>query len=131
MNPNLNPLPYRSLVLSAVMGVALQLSFRCSAVSILSGPTFTKSTNAPLAGTLRLTTDVPARVSVSISDGDEPWTRDFHNYGTNLAVPLYGFKAGRSNSISVTVRDINGNSAAGSTPVAFVTDPLPADVPVI
>lgn len=122
---------YRLLVLSAVFGVALQLSHRTSAVSILSGPTFTKSTNAPLAGTLRLTTDVPARVSVSINDGGEPWSHDFHNYDTNLAVPLFGFKPARNSAISVVVRDLSGNVATNDGPLIFVTDPLPADFPVI
>ena len=116
MKQNLNCLSYRSLVFSAVFGVALQLSFPAPAVSILSGPTFSKATNAPLAGTLRLTTDVPARVSVFINDGGESWEHDFHTYGTNLAVPLFGFKPARSNSVSVVVRDMAGNARSTFTP---------------
>ena len=110
-------LTHRLLVLSAVLAVALQLSPPASAVSILSGPTFTKATNAPLAGTLRLTTDVPARVSVFINDGGESWEHDFHTYATNLAVPMFGFKAARSNIMSVVVRDIAGNTGTKEIPV--------------
>jgi arylsulfate sulfotransferase len=121
----------RLLVLCAFCGLVLQFPGPASAVTILSGPTFTKSTNAPLAGTLRLSTDVPSRVSVFINDGGESWGRDFHTYGTNLAVPLYGFKAARSNAISVVVRDMAGNVGPNVPPAIFISDPLPADFPVI
>jgi len=41
---------------------------------------------------------------------------------------LLGFKPGRTNTITVTVRDRYGNTAKAS-PLTFITDPLPDDFP--
>ncbi len=113
------------------LAVALSAPLVASGVTILSAPAFTPAPSAPLAGTLFLTTDVPSRVSVSVNDGLETWERDFFDYGTNHAVPLYGFKAGLSNSITVTVWDKFRNTFTAPAPLLFVTDPLPATFPTI
>lgn len=101
------------------------------AVTIVTGPTFTGAPNAPLAGTLRLTTDVAARVSVAVNDGVSTWERHFFDYRTNHSVPLFGFKPGRTNRITVTVWDRLRNQFANESPVLFVTGPLPGNFPVI
>src|SRR5262245_56123953 len=98
------------------------------AVTVLSGPTFFKAANAPLAGTVQLTTDVPARVSVSVNDGVAVWSRDFIDYGTNQTLTLLGFKPGRTNQITVTVRDQYRNTSTAA-PILFVTAPLPSSFP--
>ena len=100
------------------------------AVTILSGPTFTKAANAPLAGSLQLMTDVPARVSVSVNDGVGVWSRDFIDYGTNQTLTLLGFKPGRTNQITVTVRDRYRNTYTAA-PIPFITAVLPSSFPVI
>jgi arylsulfate sulfotransferase len=101
-------------------------------VTILSGPTFTKAgTNAPLAGTLALTTDEPSRVSASWTDGTNTWTRSFYNYKTSHAIPLFGFKPGRTNAITVTVHDKDRNEMTAGQPVTFDTSPLPTNFPNI
>ena len=119
--------PFLGSVAFCVAAV-LSISISTPGVTILSGPVVTVSTNAPLAGLLRLATDVDARVSVSVDDGVRPWERDFYNYETNHAIPLLGFKAGRTNTITVTVRDRLRNASriawsrvtlcAGSSPGA-------------
>lgn len=115
-----------------VMWVGLAMAALPTAgLTVSSPPTFQVASNAPLAGTLRLTTDTPSRVSVSVNDGPEPWTRDFFDYGTVHAVPLYGFKPGRTNDITVTVRDRLRHAVTITPPVRFVTGPLPTNFPVL
>ena len=124
------PLSPRKLMPSLLVAIFLQFSFNSIALTILSGPFFTTNTNAPLAGALQLTTDEYSRVSVSVSDGEGTWERDFYDYDTNHSVPLLGFQAGQSNVITVTVHDLFGNEAAASKPVVFVTKPLPTSFPL-
>ncbi len=116
-------------VSSLVILVLLLTRGSSPAVALLSGPTFTQSTNALLAGLLSVTTDVDSRVSVSVSDGVASWTRNFHDFSRTHAVPLAGFKPGRTNQIVVTVSDLSQNAHTTSPPLVFVTPPLPADFP--
>jgi len=99
------------------------------AVTILSGPTFTPATNAPLAGLLRLTTDVDSRVSVLVSDGTSVWEKDFYDYATIHSEMLLGFKPGRTNLILVTVHDKLRNDYTASQFLSFVPAALPGDFP--
>lgn len=100
------------------------------AINIVSGPTFTPATNAPLAGALQLTTDTESRISVSVLDGSgEPWTLDFYDFSTNHVIPLLGFKPGRTNMITVSVFDKQRNELTADQPLQFVTTPLPKDFP--
>lgn len=109
----------------------LAVSFRLHALTILSGPSFTKAANAPLAGLLQLTTDEDTRVSVSVSDGTDVWERRFYDYATTHSVPLLGFKPGRTNEITVTVYDRHHNPFTAAQPLAFITAPLPLNFPVL
>jgi len=110
--------------------VALLAVPACShAASILSGPSFAKSTNAPLAGVLQLTTDVDTRVAVSVSDGRNVWERQFYDYATAHSVPLFGFKPARTNTITVTVVDRYRNQFTAARPLQFITGPLPTNFP--
>ena len=101
------------------------------AVTLLSGPSFTKSTNAPLAGVLQLATDVDTRVAVSVSEGTNVWERQFYDYATAHSVPLFGFKPARTNTISVTVTDRYRNQLTADQLVQFITSPLPTNFPMI
>jgi arylsulfate sulfotransferase len=99
------------------------------ALMITSPPSFTVASNAPLAGLLQVSTDVPSRVSVSVSDGTAAWSRDFYDYGTVHSQTLLGFKVNRTNEITVTVHDRYRNTATAAQPVVFITAPLPSDFP--
>jgi arylsulfate sulfotransferase len=101
------------------------------AITILSGPLFTPATNAPLAGTLQLTTDVASRISVLISDGTNIWERDFYDYSTTHSVPLLGFNANKTNQIQVSVYDKDRNAYTSPQLLSFVTAPLPTNFPTI
>jgi arylsulfate sulfotransferase len=119
------PNPLRWVVSFAGLGLALS----SPALSILSGPSFAGSSLAPLAGTLQLRTDEPSRVSVSVSDGTNTWSRHFYDYTNIHAVTLLGFKPHRTNAITVTVTDHLRNQVTAGTPQPFITAPLPADFP--
>jgi hypothetical protein len=121
--------PMRNAVLAAVLLTLQVLSTPCRAFTILSGPSIEKATNAPLSGILQLTTDTPSRISVSVMDGQSAWERQFYDFATNHSVPLFGFKPGRTNEISVTVYDRERNGVTASQPLLFITDPLPANFP--
>jgi hypothetical protein len=108
-----------------------RLSSSLQAVIILSDPSFSKAPNAPLAGTLQFSTDVPTRLTVSVTDGTETWKRDFFDYSAAHSLPLFGFKPGRTNIITLTVRDRFRNEFTPDHPITFVTEPLPDDFPNI
>jgi arylsulfate sulfotransferase len=118
------------LMLLALAGTLL-LSGEARALTILSGPSFTQATNAPLSGILQITTDVPSRVSVSVDDGVSPWSRSFYDFSTSHVLPLFGFKPGRTNVIAVTLNDQNRNAITAAQPPTFITGPLPSTFPNI
>ena len=109
--------------------LALPASSR--SVTITNVPFFLRTVNAPLAGTLKLSTDVRSRVSVSVNDGYSVWTKHFYNYDTIHSVPLFGFKPNRTNEITVTVHDPYRNEFTAPNPLSFKTGPLPSDFPTI
>src|SRR2546428_3210284 len=114
-----------------VFAAALAASIHCRALTITSAPSFNMAWNAPLAGVLQLTTDVPSRVSVSVSEGTNRWERNFLDYSTAHSVTLLGFKANRTNAINVTVWDRYRNQVTAGQPLVFITAPLPSTFPPI
>ena len=122
---------FRRFVLAAVIGVVGLAAICSDALTITFGPTFTEANSAPLAGTLKLGTDEASRVNISVNDGIDTWEHDFFDYDTTHSITLLGFKADRTNEISVTVFDKSGRQVTAPAPVQFVTDPLPSDFPNI
>jgi hypothetical protein len=112
-----------------LLAAALTTCPLSQAVTIVSGPSFTPATNAPLAGLLQLTTDVNSRVSVLVSDGTDVWERDFYDFTTTHSVPLLGFKPDTTNEILVTVYDKYRNECTSSQLLTFITAPLPFNFP--
>jgi arylsulfate sulfotransferase len=121
---------FQRVALPLLVSLVSTVSLTCRAITILSGPTFTPSANAPLAGLLQLTTDVPSRVSIQVNDGTEVWQRNFYNYSATNSLPLLGFKPGRTNLIQITVYDMARNAVSAPQPLTFVTGPLPPNFPV-
>ncbi len=109
--------------------VVAALCLNAAALTFVSNPGFAPATNAPLAGTLSVTTDVPSRVTVSMSDGTTNWVRAFHDYSTSHALPLLGFKPSGAYLITVTVTDKHRQSLTAAQPLAFNTPALPGDFP--
>ena len=119
----------QKLILTSFITATLTFSMRLHAVTIVSGPSFTPATNAPLAGLLQLTTDVDSRIHILVSDGTEAWERDFFDFSTTHQMPLLGFKPDRTNQIQVTVYDREGNASTAPQILTFVTAPLPSNFP--
>src|SRR5437016_13887557 len=113
----------------ALVGSLLLGAGSSRAITILSGPSFIQSTNAPLAGSLQLTSDVDSRVSITVADGMGVWARNFYDFGKTHAIPLLGFKPNRTNLITVTVYDKSRTKATAAQPLQFVTGSLPGDFP--
>lgn len=111
-----------------MMTIVLTAS-RSHAITIVSGPSFTPATNAPLAGVLQVTTDVDSRVSVLVGDGSGIWERDFFDYGQSHSIPLLGFKPDQTSLIQVTVYDRYRNACTSPQVLTFVTGSLPAPFP--
>ncbi|HWD18723.1 MAG TPA: aryl-sulfate sulfotransferase [Verrucomicrobiae bacterium] len=104
-------------------------SLQLPALTILTGPTFTPANNAPLAGTLSLTSDRVTRVQVSVTNDNGSWQRDFYDYGTNHSLTLLGFKPNQTNNITVRVFDRTRHAYTSPTNLQFITAPLPAAMP--
>jgi hypothetical protein len=89
------------------------------------------SGHAPLAALLHFTTDKPARVTLSIDNGQtvaEVTPSDA--YANEHHVPILGVAPGRANAIAVRLTDEGGRvSEAGS--VTFEAPPLPEALPPI
>jgi arylsulfate sulfotransferase len=117
-------------VLPLLISLVIAFSLTCNAITIVSGPTFTPSANAPLAGALKVTTDVNSRVSVQVTNGTNVWQRNFYGYSTVHSNALMGFKPGSTNSILVTVYDEQRNTSTASQPLTFITPALPQFFPV-
>src|SRR5262245_31110470 len=100
------------------------------ALTLTSGPVFTTTPNAPLAGLVEFGTDVPSRVRVAVTNAMESWQRDFFEYDTAHSVPLLGFKPGRTNLVNITALDRFGNEIAATQSLVFVTGPVPSDFPL-
>src|SRR5512141_640139 len=98
---NAYPITGRVRYFTKVLAMLLLAANGAQALTISSGPTVVQAPNAPLARILSLTTDVQTRVSVTIDDSSRVWTYNFHDFGTNHSIPLYGLSPNRSHSISV------------------------------
>jgi arylsulfate sulfotransferase len=122
--------PNSATVLSLTV-VLLGVSICSHAVTISSGPSFTKATNAPLAGVLQLATAQDTRITVSVNEGTNTWERRFYDYASAHAVPLVGFKPSRTNVITVTAYDRFRNEVTAAQSVTFITGPLPTNFPNI
>ena len=66
-----------------------------------------------------------------MNDGTNTWERNFLDYTNVHSTTLLGFKPGRTNVITVTVRDKFRNEVTASNAVSFVTAPVPANFPRI
>jgi len=113
--------------------VSLTAISRAWTLDVVAPSTLTMDPNlvTPLAGVVQLTTDVPTRVTLHVTHGAEGWAVVFPDYRTDHAVAVLGLKPDRSYTVEVTVTDETGASLTLDSPLAAVTDPLPADFPAI
>ena len=97
------------------------------------GPTLTMDPNGvtPLAGLIDLETDVPTRVTLTISGGAETRTIVFKAFQTVHEVQVLGLKPDNAYTLEVAITDVAGDSVVLTPELNAVTPPLPADFPVI
>jgi hypothetical protein len=102
-------------------------------IEVTQGPSMTMNPNGvtPLAGVVELTTDVPTRAMVTVSNGTENWIKEFSEYQTVQSLPIVGLKADSTYSIEITVTDEAHNSLVLPGVLQAVTLPLPVDFPNI
>ncbi len=119
------------LILSSL--VVLLASPSAWPVAVTSGPTFILDPNGttPLAGVVHLATDLPARVTLEVSDGEGSRTIEFAEFKTDFSLPVLGLKPNRQYSIEVKVTDQNNQQLIAAPALQAVTGPLPDDFPDI
>ncbi|MFK8031725.1 MAG: aryl-sulfate sulfotransferase [Gammaproteobacteria bacterium] len=119
----------RLLVILAVV-FASPLSI---AIEFTQQPELTMNPNGvtPLAGNIEVSTDVPTRATLNVTDGEETWAAEFDGFDTSHSIPVLGLKPEKTYYIRISVFDEEGNKL--STPDGFVETmgPLPDDFPMI
>jgi len=102
-------------------------------IEVTLGPNLTMDPNGvtPLAGVIELTTDVPTRVTLTISGASDSRVREFAEFQTEHYLPILGLKPDTSYSIEVIVTDQADESLVLTPLLPVVTSPLPADFPSI
>ena len=86
-------------------------------LQVTQPPTLVMNPNGltPLAGVLRLETDVPTRVTLRVFEGNTKWIVALPELETEHELPVLGLKAGRTYGIDVMVTDRDGNPDATLT----------------
>jgi len=102
-------------------------------VTVTSGPAMTLNPNGttPLAGVVHLTTDLPARVTLELSDGTDSRTIEFAEFNTDFSLPVLGLMPDKSYTISLMLTDRNNRQSTVAHNLRFATKPLPDDFPDI
>ncbi|MEQ9618341.1 MAG: aryl-sulfate sulfotransferase [Deltaproteobacteria bacterium] len=83
---------------------------------------------APLAGILELTTLVPTRIVLDVSDGDDNWQIVFEEFNTDHSLAVLGFRPGEKHTVLVSALDEDGG-IVNEDLIEVETDPLPEDFP--
>ena len=114
------------LGLAAVLAAAAAPAYALPVVT--AGPTISAVPNAELARLVDVTTEIPSRLSVSVSDGLDGWDRAFKALQTAHSVPLFGLKPDRTYDVVITLEDGQGNPLVLPA-IEVVTGPLPPTFP--
>jgi len=94
-------------------------------ISLISNPNPT----VPLAAILSVAADEAATLTINIDDGERQWSvSPTDESAMSFEVPVFGMRADRMHSISVTLTDAKGN-ASTSDAMTFETSPLPEAFP--
>jgi hypothetical protein len=115
------------------VSIGIMMSTFAWSIEVTQGPSITMDPNGvtPLAGVVELTTDVPTRATITVSNGTENWIKEFAEFQTGHYLPLLGLKPDNAYSVEVIVTDALGVSIVLPEPLQATTDPLPTDFPDI
>ncbi|HSL58151.1 MAG TPA: aryl-sulfate sulfotransferase [Acidimicrobiales bacterium] len=86
---------------------------------------------APLTADLRVRADVPVVAVVTVDGPTGSLALPEPEPATEHRIPVMGLRADAEHTITVELRDVDGTPVAGPTEHAFVTDPLPDEMPPI
>ena len=102
-----------------------QTPLTISETSLIANP----NPAVPLAAIMRVTTDVPTKLTLNISDAEQNWSVTPSQVMTlNHEVPVLGLKSERIYNVIAVLEDMDGRSI--ETPAqAFETPPLPDTFP--
>jgi arylsulfate sulfotransferase len=87
-------------------------------------PTISPNPNpkVPLAAVLQFTATEPVDTLVEVSDGVNEWTLEFEETQDSQAgLPIIGMRPDRSHTLTVTIRDADGNQLEALEPLTFRT----------
>ena len=121
---------FPSIVLCLIMLLGSPAAW---AVTVTSAPILTMDPNGttPLAGIVRLSTDLPARATLEVSDGKESRTIEFAEFKTDLSLPILGLKPDKTYTVKLKLTGQNNQQLNVSPALQARTDPLPDDFPDI
>ncbi len=125
---------YRALfalvaVVAVLGGIAAQ---GAAQVGLTSTPTVTMSPEAPLAGVLNFSTDLPASVSLSVRGGGEAWMVSSNGLTTQHAIPLLGLTPNSQYTVDhLTLTTAGGAATTVGNSLNVATAPLPANFPLL
>lgn len=102
-------------------------------LSFTSEPTIEQNPNprVPLAAVIQFTTAVPVTTTLTISDGTNEWTNEFapdHQFTPENGLPVVGMRAAREHTITVSIRDEQGNTVQAAEALTHTTPALPEDM---
>ncbi len=127
------PLLATSFPLAISLLAALLGSPSAWSLTVTSGPTLTLDPHGrtPLAAVVDLSTDVPARVTLEVSDGTTNRTLEFAEFKTEFSLPLLGLKPAKTYGVEVRLTDQNNEQLIAARALELTTEPLPDDFPSI
>lgn len=85
----------------------------------------------PLAGLLTLSTDIPTRVELAITDEQQTRVVNFSQFSKTHSQPVLGFKPDKHYQIQVRVISRGGIKTTYQKPLETTTEPLPDGFPQI
>ncbi len=85
----------------------------------------------PLAATVAFSTDISSIPTIFLHDGSEARVVEFTEASSQHVLPVLGLKPNTAYTVSIGVEDANGERNAFAPQLQVVTDPLPADFPII
>jgi arylsulfate sulfotransferase len=84
--------------------------------------------SVPLARVLEFSTDQPAILEITVSDGRREWTVPAGSEpSTSHSVPIVGMRAATSHTASISLRGESGSSSGEAAAIVFETPALPTD----
>ena len=114
-----------ALLLSVGCSTGSQTPLTIRDASLIGNP----NPAVPLAAIMRVTTNMPTRLTLNISDAEQNWSvTPSQEMTLNHEVPVLGLKSEKTYNVTAVLEDMGGRIAETSA-LAFETPPLPDTFP--